>query len=83
MQPDRRGKQVLRVWPKFEDLSRDLENLGRTAIQVVRECVRPLREGIGGDECGRVLGHMHALDPKGLPAEAGDIIKQRASQATR
>eukprot|EP00439_Symbiodinium_sp_Y106_P064756 s4693_g10.t1 len=33
-----------RVWPKFEE-SRDLENLGWTAIQVVRECVRPLREG--------------------------------------
>ena len=29
-------------WPKSQDLSFDL--LGRTAIQVVRECVRPLRE---------------------------------------
>ena len=32
-----------RRWPKFEE-SRDLGILGRTAIQVVRECVRPLRE---------------------------------------
>ena len=29
-------------WPTLEDLSLDL--LGRTAIEVVRECVRPLRE---------------------------------------
>ena len=31
-----------RWWPKSQDLSFDL--LGRTAIQVVCECVRPLRE---------------------------------------